>query len=180
MKISKTTNYKLLILGGGGGVNYQMQIVTKLPNGTTKVAQNGLEQPILPTSQLFQSFPIEVAQNDLERPIRAKLLSLSHSEPLQWEKIGKVANWAKLAIQSHFEPLWWEKIGKVVNRAKLLIPSHSEPLWWEKIGKVVNQAKLAVLSHSEPLQWYHLVVWSQFAFGSLPPPPPLESIICSW
>ena len=95
-----------------------------------------------------------------------------------------------------------------MNWVKLLIPSHSEPLQWEKIGKVGNLAKLAVLSHSEPLWWYHLVVWSQFAFGSLPPPwnqsfavgsfgyfhlvvwsqfafgslprLPLESIICSW
>ena len=47
---------------------------------------------------------------------------------LQWENIGKVANWAKLAIPSHSEPLWWEKIGKVVNRVKLAIPSHSEAL----------------------------------------------------
>ena len=77
----------------------------------------------------------------------------SHSESLQWEKIGKVANWAKLAILSHSEPLWWEKIGKVVNRAKLAIPSHSESLQWEKIQKVANQAKLAILSHSEPLWW---------------------------
>ena len=46
-----------------------MQIVIKLPNGTTKMAQNNLEQPILPNSQLFQSFPTEVAQNDLEQPI---------------------------------------------------------------------------------------------------------------
>ena len=44
----------------------------------------------------------------------------------------------KLAILSHSEPLWWEKIGKVANQAKLAIPSHSEPLQWEKIGKVVN------------------------------------------
>ena len=28
-----------------------------------------------------------------------------HSEPLQWEKIGKVANWEKLTIPSHSEPL---------------------------------------------------------------------------
>ena len=46
-----------------------MQIVTKLPNGTTKVAQNDSEQPILPDLQLFQYFPTKVAQNDLERPI---------------------------------------------------------------------------------------------------------------
>ena len=50
----------------------------------------------------------------------------------------------KLAIPSHSEPLRWEKIGKVVNRVKLAILSHSEPLQWEKIGKVANQAKLAI------------------------------------
>ena len=84
---------------------------------------------------------------------QVKLAILSHSEPLQWEKIGKVVNRVKLAIPSHSEPLWWEKIGKVVNQVKLAIPSHSEPLWWEKIGKVANQAKLAILSHYELLWW---------------------------
>ena len=63
----------------------------------------------------------------------------SHSESLQWEKIGKV-NRTKLAVPNHY-PLRWEKIGKVVNQGKLAIPSHSEPLWWEKIGKVVTQTK---------------------------------------
>ena len=33
------------------------------------MAQNDLEWPILPNSQLFQSFPTKVAQNDLEWPI---------------------------------------------------------------------------------------------------------------
>ena len=56
-----------------------------------------------------------------------------HSEPLWWEKIGKVANQVKLAILSHSEPLWWENFGKVVNQAKLAILSHYEPLWWEKL-----------------------------------------------
>ena len=56
-------------------------------------------------------------------------------------------NRAKLVIPSHSEPLWWEKIGKVANRANLAVPSHSEPLWWEKIGKVANWAKFAILSH---------------------------------
>ena len=55
-------------------------------------------------------------------------------------------NWAKLVVPSHSEPFQWEKIGKVVNQVKLAIPSHSEPLWWEKIGKVANQAKI---DHSE-------------------------------
>ena len=66
---------------------------------------------------------------------------IGHSEPLQWEKIGKVANQVKMAIPSHSEPLWWEKIGKIANWAKLAIPSHYQPLWWEKIGKVATQTK---------------------------------------
>ena len=44
---------------------------------------------------------------------------MSYSEPLQWEKIGKVANQVKLAIMSHFEQLRWEKIGKVGNWGKI-------------------------------------------------------------
>ena len=146
--LPQTTN--LVVCVSRGRVNYQMQIVTKLPNGTTEVAQNDSQQPILPNLQLFQSFPTEVVQNDSEQPIQAKLLIPSYSEPLQWEKIGKVVNWAKLAVQSHFEPLWWEKIGKVVNRVKLLIPSHSGPLQREKIGKVVNRQNWllwVILSH---------------------------------
>ena len=63
-------NYQLQMIDSRGrGVNYQMQIVTKLPNGTTEVAQNDSEQPILPNLQFFQSFPTEVAQNDSEWPI---------------------------------------------------------------------------------------------------------------
>ena len=34
-------------------------------------------------------------------------------------KIGKVANHVKLAIPSHSEPLCWEKIGKVINQVKI-------------------------------------------------------------
>ena len=41
----------------------------------------------------------------------------------------KVVNQVKLPAVSHSEPLWWEKIGKV-NWAKLAVLSHSEPLWW--------------------------------------------------
>ena len=42
-------------------------------------------------------------------------------------------NWEKLAVLSHSEPLQWEKIGTVGNQAKLALLSHSESLWWEKI-----------------------------------------------
>ena len=45
--------YQPQMINSGGGGNYQMQIVIKLSNGTTKVAQNDLEEPILPNSQLF-------------------------------------------------------------------------------------------------------------------------------
>ena len=38
----------------------------------TEVAQDNSEWPILPDSQLFQSFPTEVAQNDTEQPISMK------------------------------------------------------------------------------------------------------------
>ena len=55
-------------------------------------------------------------------------------------------NRVKLAILSHSEPLQWEKIGKVVNRVKLAIPSHSEPLRWENIGKSCESGEIG---HSE-------------------------------
>ena len=45
-------------------------------------------------------------------------------------------NQVKLAVLGHSEPLRWEKIGKVVTRAELVVPGHSEPLQWEKIRKV--------------------------------------------
>ena len=66
-------------------------------------------------------------------------MKLSHSEPLRWEKIGKVANWAKWPFQvilSNFG-------GKRLENCKSGEIVHSEPLQWEKIGKVVNRAKLA-------------------------------------
>ena len=66
----------------------------------------------------------------------AKLAIPSHSKPIWWEEIGKVANWAKLAIRSE----WWKNIRKVANRAKLAILTHSEPLRWEKRG-VANRAE---------------------------------------
>ena len=91
---------------------------------------------------------------------------LSHSEPLRWEKIGKVVIRGKLAILNHFggkrwkscesgkiavlshsEPLQWDKFGKDANQVKLAVPSHYEPLRWEKFGKVATRAKLAVLRH---------------------------------
>ena len=56
-----------------------------------------------------------------------------------------------LAVPIYSEPLWWEKIGKVANWVKLAVPSDSEPLHWEQIGKIVNRVKLAILSDSEPL-----------------------------
>ena len=45
-------------------------------------------------------------------------------------------NRTKLAIPSHSEQLQWEKIGKVANKAKLPGPSHSEPLQWQRLEKL--------------------------------------------
>ena len=85
MKLSKPTNYKWSIPGRGGKLSNvncdqttkwyhqsgsewlrtanfaQSQLFQSFP---TEVAQNDSEQPISPNSQLFQSFPTEVAQND--------------------------------------------------------------------------------------------------------------------
>ena len=44
-----------MIDSGGGEKKLTNANCDKLPNGTTKVAQNDSEQPILPNSQLFQS-----------------------------------------------------------------------------------------------------------------------------
>ena len=41
-------------------------------------------------------------------------------------------NQAKLAFPSHSEPLLWDKIGKVVNQVRLGILSHSELHQWQK------------------------------------------------
>ena len=43
---------------------------------------------------------------------RVKLAVWSHSEPFQWEKIGKV-NWAELAIPSYSEPFQWKRLEKL-------------------------------------------------------------------
>ena len=45
-------------------------------------------------------------------------------------------NRAKLAILSHSEPLQWEKIRKALNQAKLAIPSHSELLGGKRLEKL--------------------------------------------
>ena len=42
----------------------------------------------------------------------------------------------KLAVPSHSEPLRWEKIGKVANQMKLAVPNHSEPLGGKRLEKL--------------------------------------------
>ena len=89
----------------------------------SQLFQNDLERPISPNLQFFQSFFTEMAQNDLEWPILPlrlgkdwkswKFGKIGHSEPLWWEKIGKVANWTKLAILSHSEPFGGKRLEKL-------------------------------------------------------------------
>ena len=180
-----------------------MQIVTKLPNGTTEVAQNDSEQPILLDLHFFQSFPLKwlrMTWNEQFRPIH----HFSNLFPLKW--LGMIWNeqfhpihhfsnlfppkWLKMTLNGQFclihnfsnlfplkslrmtqneqfHPNWLLRVilshfcgkrWKSCKSGKIGHSEYSEPLWWEKIGKVMNWAKLAVPSHSEPLQWYHLVV----------------------
>ena len=65
--------------------------------------------------------------------------TVSLSEPLWWQKIGKVANQTKLAVPSHSEPLLWEKDDQSCKSDEI---GCSKPLQWEKIGKV---AKLNII-----------------------------------
>ena len=59
----------------------------------TKVAQNDSEWPILPNLQLFLSFPTEAAQNDLERPLSPDLQLF----PPKWLRMTQKANFAQFA-----------------------------------------------------------------------------------
>ena len=87
-----------------------MQIVTKLSNGTTEVAQNDSEQPISPDSQLFQSFPTEVAQNDSEWPILpdSQLLQSFPTEvaqnDLEWPILPD--SQTKLVVWVNYQCIW--------------------------------------------------------------------------
>ena len=64
-------------------------------------------------------------------------------------------NQVKLATLSHSGPLQWEKIGKVANRVKLAIPSHSEPLGkrLEKLQIGQNWPFRVILSHFGGKYW---------------------------
>ena len=58
---------------------------------------------------------------------------MSHFGGTRLEKLQIIRNWP---FPSHSEPLWWEKIRKVANRVKLAILSHSEPLQWKRLEKL--------------------------------------------
>ena len=52
------------------------------------LAQNDLEWPISPYSQLFQSFPTKVAQNDSEWPFHP-ICNFSNLFPLKWLRMTR-------------------------------------------------------------------------------------------
>ena len=66
----------------------------------TKVAQNDLEWPILPDSQLCQSIPTEVAQNDSEQPILSDL----HLFPPKWLRMTENGQLCLIHNFSNFFP----------------------------------------------------------------------------
>ena len=88
---------------------------------------------------------------------------IGHSEVILSHFSGKgfrkVANWAKLAIPSHSEPIRWEKIGKVANWDKI---GHSESILSHFSGKRLEKLQIGqnwpfrvILSHfsGKTLDW---------------------------
>ena len=92
---------------GGGGVNYQVQILIKLPNGTTKVAQNDLEQPILPELQLFQSFPTKVALKMTPNSQFCLIHNFSNLFPLNWLRMTQNGQFHPIHNFANLSPLEW-------------------------------------------------------------------------
>ena len=94
----------------GGGVNYQMQIVIKLPNGTTKVAQKDSEQPILPNSQLFQSFPTEVALKMTLDSQFCPIHNFSNLSPLKWLWMTRNGQFHLIHNFANLSPPEWRRM----------------------------------------------------------------------
>ena len=142
--------YQPEIINSGGGVNYQIQIVIKLPNGTTKVAQNDSEQPILPNSQLFQSFPTEVVQNDSEWPISPNS-NFSNLFPLKWLRM-----------------IWNGQIFLICNFSNLF------PLKWLRMTQNGEFHLIHNFANLSPLEWLRMTWNGQFClihnFSNLFPP----------
>ena len=83
---------------------------------------------------------------------QAKVAILSHSVPLQCEKIEKVAKWVKLVSLSHSAPHQWEKIGKVVKQVKLGEMSgidHPESFCATFVGNDWKSCEADKIGHSE-------------------------------
>ena len=62
------------------------------------MAQNDSEQPILPDSQLFQSFPTKVAQNDSEQPI-CPIHNFSNLFPPKWLRMTQNGQFSMAKIK---------------------------------------------------------------------------------
>ena len=68
----------------------------------TEVAQNDLEWPILPDSQLFQSFPTKVAQNDSEWNGQFHLIhNFSNLLPPKWFRMTRNGQFCLIHNFSH-------------------------------------------------------------------------------
>ena len=70
---------------------------------------------------------------------------LSNSEPLQWEKIGKVANHVKLDNLGPSEPLWWKRLEKLQIRPI----GHSKSFGTTSVGKDWKSCNLGEIGRSK-------------------------------
>ena len=142
---------------GGGGVNYQMQIVIKLPNGTTKVAQNDSEQPILPNSQLFQSFSTKVALKMTLNSQFCPIHNFSNLFPLKWLRMTQnsqfhpIHNFANLSL-----PEW---LRMTQNGQFCLIHNFSNlfPLKWLSMTQSSQLHLICNFSNLFPLKWLRMI-----------------------
>ena len=115
----------------------------------TEVAQNDSEQPILPDSQLFQSFPTEVAQNDSEWPILpdSQLFQSFPTEVAQNGQFHPICNFFHL-----FPPKWLRMTRKgqfcpICNFSNLFPPKWLRMTWNGEFCPIHNFPDLF------PLKW---------------------------
>ena len=145
------------------GVNYQMQIVTtKLPNEN---------------NQTYQLQMIDSGGRGKLPIVIPSTTTLFHMSSLKMRNIGNIQTYQLQMIDS---------MGGG-GKLPIIIPSTTNTISHVKLK---NEVTICIWQSPPPQNrsfvvgrfgYFHLVVWqSQFAFGSLPPPPPTESIICSF
>ena len=144
---------KWLRMTQNGQFHLNSQLFQSFP---TKVAQNDLEWQILPNLQLFQSFPTEVAHNDSEQPILPNL-QLFQSFPTrsgsEWLWIANFAWFATFPIFSHQSGSEWLGTANFARFATFPIFSHWSGSEWLKMANFAQLATFPIFSHHSGSEW---------------------------